>query len=151
MTRINVIPPELMLNEWVSAHCKETLRPINKLMQGKYVKDPIVGQYRLKTGHELWGAGHGVFLTKMWSRYKAEYVKRGFKGFDYEDSLDLSSYPVEYSNDYTPTVKDIRTNLARLCERFRKRKKPYHFYDTVIDSNKDFLVWLNKVKQELLS
>ena len=37
MTRINVIPPELMLDEWVAGHCREGLRPVNKLREGKYV------------------------------------------------------------------------------------------------------------------
>jgi hypothetical protein len=147
MTRINVIPPHYMLDEWVGAHVRETLRPINKLRQGKYAKSPISGQYRLGKGHELWGAYHGFFLSEMWIAYKAEWLSRGGNGFDFDPSL--ADYPAQYINDYAPTRVDYRHNLARLCERFRNRKNPYHYKKQVIDTTADFLQHLAWVKLNL--
>lgn len=146
MTRVNVIPPEFMFDEWVAAHCREGLRPVNKLRQGKYKSNPISGDYRLNYGHELWCAYHSTFTSLQWLRYKKEYHKRGFQGFDFDT---YNSIHPMYANDYEATSKDYRHNLARLCERFRKRKKPYHFKGKVIDNNTDFLLWLYEVKDKL--
>jgi hypothetical protein len=147
MTRINVIPPQYMFDEWVSAHCRETLRPINKLRQGKYANSPVSGQYKLGKGHELWGAYHGLFLSEMWTMYKAEWTSRGGNGYNFDPSLD--GYPAQYANDYTPTITDIRHNLARLCERFRNRKTPYHFKGDAVDTHRQFLSHLAWVKTGL--
>ena len=57
--------------------------------------------------------------------------------------------PKNRNFDYKITKKDLRHNLARLCDRFRKRKKPYHFDGEPIDNYKDFKVWLGLVKEEL--
>lgn len=145
MTRINVIPPEFMLDEWVAAHLRESLRPINKLREGKYAKKPLAGEYRLKTGHELWGAYHGEFVSNMWAHYKKEWVARGKNGFNFDPSL--VNYPKQYCNSYTPTKKDLRHNLARLCERFRNRTRAYHFNGKAIDTVKEFREYLKWVKQ----
>lgn len=147
MTRVNTIPPEVMFDEWVGAHLREGLRPINKLREGKFRNLPINGPYRLNKGHELWCAHHCLFLAQIWLDYKREWKSRGFNGYDY--GPDMNGVPTEYVKDYTPTKADHRHNLSRLCERFRKRKKPYHFKGKVVDNNTDFLLWLYEVKELL--
>ncbi len=147
MTRVNVIPPEVMLDEHVSAHLREGLRPINKLREGKYRSKPIAGPFILKKGHELWAANHCGFCKSQWELYKQEWTNRGGKGFEF--TTDLSGVPKEYCNDYSPSKKDYRTNLARICERFRKRKKPYHFDGEKVDTYQEFKVWLSNVKDYL--
>lgn len=147
MTRINVLPPELMLDEWVAAHCKESLRPINNVLRGKYVSKPYGGKYRLGTGHELWGAYYGKFISDMWIRYKQEWSSRGGKGFDFDPSI--KEYPVEYCNDYTPTPEDYLINIERLKERFLLRGKPYHFKGQLINCVESFNTWLLMVCDKL--
>ena len=147
MTRLNVLPPHLLFDEWVSAHCREGLRPLNKVQQGKIKSGPVYGQYRLGRGHELHMASHLVFVYEQWHKYKQEWVNRGGTGFDWTPTL--GGIPKNRNFDYKITKKDLRHNLARLCDRFRKRKKPYHFDGEPIDNYKDFKVWLGLVKEEL--
>ena len=147
MTRLNVLPPHLMLDEWVSSHCREGLRPLNKVRGGKIKSNPIYGPYRLGRGHELHMASHLVFVHAQWLKYKQEWTKRGGKGFKWSPTL--KGVPDNRLFDYVPTKRDYRYNLARLCDRFRKRKKAYHFHGEKVDSYRDFKIWLDKVKQEL--
>lgn len=144
MTRLNVIPPEFLLDEWVSAHCREGLRPLNKVKEGKIKSDPIYGPYRLGRGHELHMASHLIFVYNQWKLYKQEWVRRGAKGFDWTPSLE--GIPSNRNFDYKPTKEDYRHNLARLCVRFRKRSKAYHLRGTKIDTYQDFKKWLDSVK-----
>lgn len=136
-----------MFDEWVSAHCREGLRPLNKVKDGKIKSAPVYGQYRLGKKHELHMASHLVFVYNQWYAYKQEWINRGNKGFDWTPSLE--GIPVERNNDYTPTKKDYRHNLARLCDRFRKRTKPYHFDGEEINTYKEFKQWLTFVKEYL--
>lgn len=145
MTRINCIPPEYMLDEHVQAHLREGLRPLNKRREGKYRGKSEHVSYSLGRGHELWASENLIFTVDMWKSYKVEWDSRGFKGYDYEpDYVTLVGTP--YWKDYKATVKDYRHNLARVCVRWRKRKKPYHFHGKSIDTYADFMVYLEHVK-----
>lgn len=150
MTRINVLPPDLLLDQWVSAHLRESLRPINKFLDNKYRKLPIVGQFRLNTGHELWGAGQSLFVSNQWKLYKVEYLSRGFKGFDFDPDC-YKLMPLEYQNDYQPTEQDFIVNIQRLIERWNKRsnKTNYTFKGKLIKNDQDFKNWLDLLTASL--
>lgn len=139
MTRINVLHPSFMPDQWVSAHLRESLRPINKYLDGGYKKQPIIGKYRLNKGHELWGAGQSLFTRKQWILYKEKYIKRGFSGFDFEPS-NAFLMPDQFQNDYSPTKKDYFINIERLIERWNDRKPNYQYTieRSQIRDNNDF-------------
>ena len=42
-------------------------------------------------------------------------------------------------------------NLARICERFRKRQKHFVYRGIKIDTVKDFLVYLKFVKKNMIN
>ena len=147
MTRINCIPSHLLLDEHLSAAVREGARPINEVRSGKNNVKGAPTYWKLGKGHVLFCKKHLTWTHQQYITAKEEYYKRGFKGFDYE--VDLDGIPKSYLNTYSPTKAELRTNLARICERFRKRKKPYHLNGKVIDNNTDFLYYLRSVKQAM--
>ena len=78
-----------------------------------------------------------------------EYHERGFKGFDYTYPT-FTHLPREYLNLYRPTEEARRSNLARIVERWRKRKKPYHFKGKVVDNRGEFMKYYKQLKENVL-
>lgn len=147
MTRINCIPSHLLLDEHLHAAVREGSRPINEVRSGKdNIKNAPV-RWKLGIGHVLFCKKHLTWTHQQYVSAKEEYYKRGFNGYDFV--VDLNGIPTKFLNDYKPSKAELRTNLARICERFRKRKKPYHFHGKVVDTNKDFLYYLSQVKNSL--
>jgi len=149
MTRVNCIPPKYLLDEWVCAGCREGLRPLNKTKQGKYVSDSQLNHYSLGKGHELWLKDHLIFTVRQWWKCKEEWMRRGYKGCDWHPTLLDGDIPEKQLKDYVPTKADYRHNLARLCDRFRKRNKPYHFKGTPVNTYREFKHYIKWVKEEL--
>lgn len=148
MTRINCIPPTMLLDEHLQASVREGLRPINEVLNGKANINNAPDSYKLGTGHVLFCKKHLLFTKRQFELAQREYHLRGFNGFNYGcPTLDVST---SYLNDYEPTIRDLRTNLARIIERFRKRKKPYHFRGKVVDSNKVFRLYYKQLKRSVL-
>lgn len=143
MTRINVIPPKLLTNEHLAIALREGLRPINEVKAGKTKALPMGSAYRLNDGHVLWCRRHLLYVNNYFEGCKAEYKRRGFKGYDY--SADLSDIPPHLLNDYKPTVKDIRTNLCRLANKLRFAKRPYHMAGMTLDSRAKIIVYIKFV------
>tara|TARA_R110002153_G_scaffold181493_1_gene334781 strand:- start:1538 stop:1999 length:462 start_codon:yes stop_codon:yes gene_type:complete len=149
MTRINCIPATMLLDEHLQAAVREGLRPLNEVLSGK---DNIKGRpddWKLGKGHVLFTKVHLPFTIYQWLEAQREYHKRGFKGFGYTPPT-FSHLPKEYLNTYRPTKKALRSNLARIIERWRKRKKPYHFKGKVIDNRREFLLYYKQLKEDVL-
>lgn len=147
MTRINTIPAELLLDEHLLAAHREGLRPLNEVLNGKSNIDKAPSEYKLGEGHVKFSRKHLLWVSGQFLGARDECLERGFKIKSYES--DLSNLDSLYLNQYAPTKKDHRHNLARLCERWRKRTKPYHFNGVKIDDRASFFEWLNMVKLEL--
>lgn len=147
MTRINCIPATLLLDEHLIAAHREGLRPQNELLQGKDNTHKAPVSYQLKTGHVLFCRKHLLWTNRQFEQARAECISRGINIQLYHSST--TGIPSHCLNDYQPTVKDYRHNLARICERFRKRKKAYHFKGQKVDSVKDFRLYLKTVNQSL--
>lgn len=139
----------MLLDEHLQASVREGLRPVNEVLNGK---DNIKGcpdDWKLGKGHVLFCKKHLPFTLVQWIRARDEYHNRGFKGFDYNYPT-FSHLPKEYLNLYRPTEKALRSNLARIIERWRKRKKAYHFKGKVIDNREDFLVYYKQLKLNVM-
>lgn len=147
MTRINCIPPKLLLDEHLRAHCREGLRPINEVKAGKSSIAGCPNDWRLGTGHVKFCKKHLLFTAAQFDSAAQENESRGFGGYTYRS--DLSGIPFTYLNDYTPTKKALRSNLARICVRWRKRTKPYHYDGERIDDLTSFKQYVQFVKREL--
>lgn len=147
MTRINVIPANLLLDEHCQAAWREGSRPMNEIKSGKNNIAKAPKHYKLGEGHVKFARKHLIWAIGQFEEARDEYLSRGFNIPHY--SFDINEFDPRFKNDYKPTKKDYRHNLARLCDRFRKRSKPYHFHSKKIDTNKDFLEYLKHVKKAL--
>ena len=149
MTRINCIPPNMLLDEHLQAAVREGLRPVNEVLSGKDNVKGCPDDWKLGTGHVLFCKAHLPFTVYQWLEAQSEYHKRDFKGFDY-DCPTFSHLPKEYLETYRPTEEALRSNLARIVERWRKRKKPYHFKGKVIDNRIEFMKYYKQLKVNVL-
>ena len=147
MTRINTIPAELLMDEHLLAAHREGARPLNEIKSGKDCIKNAPSNYKLGQGHVKFARKHLLWTKTQFDQAKSECLERGFNIKDYD--FDVIGIKSIYLNDYKPTTKDYRLNLARLCARWRKRTKPYHFNGVKIDCYESFQEWLNMVKKEL--
>ena len=147
MTRINTLPAELLLDEHLLAAHREGLRPVNEIHSGKGSINKAPTRYKLGSGHVKFARKHLLWTVRQFMEARNECFDRGFSVKDYE--ADLSDISARYLNDYRPTRADHRHNLARICERWRKRSKAYHFNGVKVDDVKTFREYLNMVKLEL--
>lgn len=130
MTRVNVLNPKLLLDEWLIAEYRELKRIPNKMREGKYRTGWIPESYRMGFGHERFFLDKMLYLKirhdeirdEMWARFKREYPIR-------VDVFDLPEYLL---NDWMPDEIDCEINVKRLYERFDARTSEYHFYGKVV-------------------
>lgn len=147
MTRINCIPAEYLLDEHLLAAHREGLRPQNEILSGKINVSKAPANYKLGAGHVLFCRKHLVWTNGMFDSVRSECLIRGFNINPH--TSDLSDIPPVCLNDYTPTKQNLRHNLARICERWRKRKKAYHWNGEIINDVATFRVYLSVVKEDL--
>jgi hypothetical protein len=139
----------MLLDEHLAAAMREGLRPVNEVLSGKDNLKGCPEDWKLGGGHVKFHKAHLPFTIYQWLEAQSEYHKRGFKGYDYTYPT-FSHLPEEYLNTYRPTEKALRSNLARIVERWRKRKKPYHFKGKVVDNRKEFMKYYKQLKENAL-
>lgn len=145
MTRINVLPPEVLLDSHLAAALREGLRPLNKVLANKYKNlDNAPETYTLSKGHELFHATHLKYTKDVFLRSQAEWRERGFKGFDYQPST--LPIPDLLNRDYKPSVADLRHNLARVIVRWRKKPENYFFKGKPVHTLQTFKEYVSMVK-----
>lgn len=149
MTRINCIPPNMLLDEHLRSAVREGLRPVNEVLSGKDNIKGLPDHWKLGAGHVKFCKAHLPFTIYQWLEAQKEYHKRGFNGFEYSYPS-FTHLPEEYLNKYRPPLKALRSNLARIIERWRKRKKPYHFKGKVIDNKGEFMAYYKQLKEFVL-
>ena len=162
MTRINVVDPRHLTNEWLLCEFIELLRIPNKIISGKtkLCLKRIPSKYRMGAGHEIFFHDKLKYLHARHDKIKLECIKRGinintnFK-FDYDNLPPVAK--MFFYNDWTPTKQDHKINIERLQERFTLRKKAYHITvktitkldKLVIDNDSDFQLYLMRFENLL--
>jgi len=140
MTRINVIPPKFLTDEWLLAEHRELKRIPNKILSGVAKTFSGVPKYTLGKGHEIFFRNKLTYLRLRYDAIHKECLKRGFNVQDY--TFYISQFSVEQTeklwNNWEPDDDAIIENLSRLCERFDDRKKAYHFHGAVINDDHTF-------------
>lgn len=130
MTRINVVPVEILTDKHLLAEYKEITRPFNKVITRieKYGVDKaldscvIPSQYTLGKGHESFFFNKLEWLHSRYCDLAQELVEREFK-------IDIDKFNniaqefsnklrcTKYWNWYKPTPQDFYLNMARLVKR----------------------------------
>lgn len=117
MTRINCIPVEELNTKFLVAEHHEITRA-----RSWHIKDrPLPPTYRMGKGHCLFFHNKGLYLIKRHQQLIEEMAKRGFQ--HNIPLLNLSHWPKENLNDWTPNEVDLRVNRERIKERTLKLQK----------------------------
>lgn len=142
MTRINLVPPEELMDQHLFAEFREikmvpkALRRSVVAAQRKYgalwgsrLKAEIPDRYVLGTGHVRFFYDKGAYLQNRYEAIKAELRKRGIN-FNEASPPDPDSmyrdYPT-FCGNYTPTTEDLRTIRERIAERISLKPDWYRY------------------------
>lgn len=134
MTRINVLPPELLSDEHLRGEYHEMTRPISKVEKA-IAKGKSPSDYKISPVWKL-GKGHETFYFDKMSYLRDRYVSvarvMSSRGFSinmeaYENNLSrIDSLPDEWKGNYEPTPEDMYWNMARVV-------KQCHFKEALIE------------------
>lgn len=133
MTRVNVVPVEFLLDEWLIAEYRELKRIPSKVVKGLYVPSKLPSSYRMGSGHEKFFIDKLRFLKRRHDSIRREMKIR--YGREYDITVEVEGLPADLLNDWSPSRDDIAVNVGRLRERYHARKSPYHYYGKVVDDN----------------
>lgn len=136
MTRINLTLVSELADQHLMAEYRELPRvfgAVRKHVQnGKKLKDfKISSVFILGTGHVTFFYDKLEFLRKRQIDLIAECLKRGFKIQD-TTVQDISDIPVEFRNDYVPTLDALKISQGRLDEKIAQRPQWYKHYGKAI-------------------
>jgi deoxyribonuclease (pyrimidine dimer) len=146
MTRINLIDPKLLTNEWLIAEHREITRIPNNVLSGKKITN-IPNEYTLGQGHEMFFRNKLGFIKTRYELLYKECVRRGIN-VEYKN-ISWNKIPSFLMNDYIPTKQAIDINIERLCERFDLRKRAYHFHRAKINCDYSFNRYLKILEKRL--
>lgn len=119
MTRINLIKPSELSDQWLIAEYRE----LPRVLKGKFNTSNAPIRYKLGTGHVKWARQYGLFLQNRFTKLIKEMQYRGFKT-NFND--DLCKYITnDIKNDYKPDLADLTINKERLIEKYKEKPNFY--------------------------
>lgn len=134
MTRINVVNPKHLTDQWLVAEYRELVRIPNKIRSGKtkVIFKNIPKVFKLGKGHETFFRDKLVYLKHRHDAIVAEMRQRGLN-MPSGLNVDLTGFDPALLNDWQPDLNAVILNLERFQERFDLRKEEYRFYKEDID------------------
>lgn len=147
MTRVNILPAEVLLDQHLTAHLREGMRPVNDVLEGKAYHD-APKHWKLNSGHVKFHRKYAMYTRDLWVKAQSEYYMRNgtFGKFNWDVTTCLMGLPEDTLESYTPSKAELRSNLARICSRWRNRGKTYTFNGKSIDNVHDFRQYVSWVK-----
>lgn len=136
MTRINIIPPEELMDQHLIAEYRETrllTQNLRRSFQSKNGMDKtkIPKQFTLNAGHILFFKDKGEYIRKRYDQLQAEMRNRGFTPTFPE--IDTTIWPNGFKNDWVPSERDMSIVRERIALRISQRPGWYRYYGKVID------------------
>jgi deoxyribonuclease (pyrimidine dimer) len=141
MTRINLVPPQLLSNQHLIAEHKEILQlngQFKKSLNNKKGIYDFPKNFKLNKGHVKFFYSRGKYLHKRFELIQEELSRRGYESksiFDNSLYVENNMY-----NDWEPKLIDYLIILQRLFEKLETKKSYYKYKD------KDFNMNLYKEK-----
>lgn len=134
MTRINIIPPDELMDQHLIAEYREfpmVPASLNRTLSSKagLIKSKIKNRYTLNTGHVYFFYDKGKYLEKRYGELITEMKARGFKP-DFRRKFATKIFKENgLYNDWSPSLDE--QNIAR--ERIAKRisEKPGWYRKTM--------------------
>ena len=132
MTRVNVVSPKELSDQWLIAEYRE----LPRVFKGNFALTNVPKNYKLGTGHVKWARYFGYYTNSRFQEILKEMQYRGFKT-SFTGNF-ISYIKDEMKNTYKPTSVDLKLNRNRLIERYKanpkvhkwtKREKPNYLID----------------------
>jgi deoxyribonuclease (pyrimidine dimer) len=132
MTRINIIPPEELMDQHLIAEYRETRLLTSNLRRSfaSNSKSKIPSKFTLNAGHILFFKNKGLYINNRYKQLQAEMRKRGFEP-QFPD-IDTTVWPPSHYNDWTPTELDMNIVRERIALRISQRPGWYRYYGKVV-------------------
>jgi hypothetical protein len=121
MTRINVVPPEELCRQHLTAEYRELPRIyayVHKYVE-KDMMPNIPDEYVLGKGHVMFFADKLIFINRRHKALIDEMLRRGYKPTYTKEQADkmLDGITTQFLNDYEPTPDALSINRSRILER----------------------------------
>lgn len=149
MTRINLVPPEELMDQHLFAEFRE-IKMVPKSLRRSLqaagrrhllttaaqhsVLLRIPPAFTLDTGHVSFFYNKGAYLQERYHALVTELIRRGFN-FDKDAQLDedgvFASLPAEFNQHYTPTEGALALVRQRIAEKLALRPGWYRYYGEV--------------------
>ena len=136
MTRINLVPPEELMDQHLFAEFRE-IKMVPKSLRRSIAargradvlrKVPVA--YTLNTGHVSFFYDKGAYLRKRYEALKAELLRRGFN-FNQDSPLDpdgvFDALDERFRKDYDPTPEALALVRARIAEKIAMKPSWYRY------------------------
>lgn len=135
MTRINILPPDELMDQHLIAEYRETRLLTENLRRSFRMtgadKNKIPKQFTLNKGHILFFKDKGAYIAKRYEELQAEMRRRGF--VPTFPTIDTSVWPPGFFNDWTPTKRDQDVVRERIAVRISQRPGWYRYMGQVVD------------------
>ena len=134
MTRINILPPEELLDQHLIAEYRETrlltslIRRCSQTAKG-LDKNRIPKRFTLNAGHIRFFWDKGLYIAKRYEALQEEMRKRGFE--PKHPTIDTSVWPPGYFNDWVPSKEEQDIVRERIALRVSQRPGWYRYYGKI--------------------
>lgn len=151
MTRINLIPVELLLDQHLIAEYRElpmvhaSLRRSLVAVDGRASKLKIPNSFRLNAGHVSFFYNKQPFLYARWLQLISELRKRGFQIDPASRNLDWSVFETVKQVSWQPSIRDKILSFERIVIRHGQKHQWYKYRGKPISAD----VYINKVLRTL--
>lgn len=127
MTRINLIEPKELCDQYLIAELRELPRIPNGLLKGKLQLSysDISDKFVLGKGHVKFFTNKLAFLHSRYLGLLDEALLRGFNVINRFPEEDMLSLPLSNLKEYHPTIKEIRLSRERILQKLPKNARYY--------------------------
>lgn len=136
MTRINLVPPEELMDQHLFAEFRE-IKMVPMSLRRSIVARGIEGalkivppKFTLNTGHVSFFYNKGLYLRKRYRSLREELEKRGIN-FDRDSVLDphdVLRSNIAFMGDYEPTPEALAIVRQRIAEKIAMKPMWYRYY-----------------------
>ena len=148
MTRINLVPPQLLTDQHLLAENKEINQLAGQMLKSlrspNFSYNELPMYYTLGTGHVRFWYRYGAFIRDRYDLVYTECKKRGFNVvYNFNDVW--KSYDKWYNHDFTPSESQMQISIDRIKSKIEAKPDYYRYYGKPIDVQSYY--WALKIFQ----
>lgn len=131
MTRINLVPPEELMDQHLIAEYRE-IRLLTENLRRSFAskngmdRSKIPPRFTLMSGHILWFKDKGKYIENRYQQLQQEMRNRGFTPT--HPTIDVSVWPDGWFNDWQPQHHDLEIVRQRIRQKIAMKPHWYRYY-----------------------